>query len=110
MSDLVAFGAPEDILVQGKPHLGTDKMVQILRAVRRRLVDELGVDVRFGHKVAGVAVGKGSRAEGVELIGGEIVKASSVVLAAGHSAREMFERMHAEKKIQARLCHLFNVV
>ena len=44
---LVAFGAPPEILVSGKPHLGTDRLVKILRNAREHLMAS-GVDVRFG--------------------------------------------------------------
>ena len=50
---LVRFGAPDDILVNGKPHLGTDRLVRILRAARLYL-QTLGVEFRFGERCARV--------------------------------------------------------
>ena len=57
----------QGILVSGKPHLGTDRLVLLLRAFRRRLV-ELGVDLRFGAAMAGLLV-QGARVCGVRLRG-----------------------------------------
>lgn len=50
LGTLHGLGAPEDILVSGKPHLGTDRLVRILRAFREHLV-RLGVEIRFGARV-----------------------------------------------------------
>ena len=103
------FGAPADILVSGKPHLGTDRMVRILRALRAYLIDALGCEVRFGVEVTDIEVrdgacvgvrarrvapregeGEGSGEGGVDLVEGD-----AVVLAVGHSSRGMYERLHA---------------
>jgi len=94
LAAFVRFGAPEGILVTGKPHLGTDRMVRILRAFREHLVG-LGAEVRFGACVEDVLVGADGRAAGVRLAGGEEVRASRVVLAVGHSARGLYRRLCA---------------
>ena len=60
-------GGVQGILVSGKPHLGTDRLVLLLRAFRRRLV-ELGVDLRFGATMADLLVQRG-RVCGVRLRG-----------------------------------------
>ena len=57
----------QGILVSGKPHLGTDRLVLLLRAFRARLV-ELGVDLRFGATMADLLVQRG-RVCGVRLRG-----------------------------------------
>ena len=57
----------QGILVSGKPHLGTDRLVLLLRAFRARLV-ELGVDLRFGAAMADLLVQRG-RVAGVRLRG-----------------------------------------
>lgn len=114
---LHAFGAPDSVLVSGKPHLGTDRLVHILRGFRQRLI-ELGVSVRFGTTVEDIEVsdgavtgvrlaasgasgsrgGSGSGSGGSGGGGGEVIKASAVVLAVGHSARAMYARL-AERGI-----------
>ena len=58
MEYLVAFGAPERILMMSKPHLGTDRLVVILRAFRERLI-QLGVEVRGPYPFARGRPGEG---------------------------------------------------
>lgn len=68
LNTLVALGAPEDILREGKPHIGTDRLVRVLRRFRETLLG-LGADVRFGARVEEVLV-DGGRATGVRLTDG----------------------------------------
>ena len=91
LETLVTHGAPDRILVDGKPHLGTDRLVVILRNLRHRLI-ELGVEFRFGSSVVDFDIKQGAIA-GVHLKDGTILPADSVVLAVGHSARQLYERM-----------------
>lgn len=93
---LVRFGAPDDILVNGKPHLGTDRLVRILRAARLYL-QTLGVEFRFGERCARVnRDSRSGEANGVTLADGDVVRAKAVVLAAGHSSRGLMEALHDE--------------
>eukprot|EP00891_Asterochloris_glomerata_P009393 jgi/Astpho2/9393/fgenesh1_pm.00145_%23_3_t len=92
LQTLHAFGAPEDILVAGKPHLGTDRLVRILRRFREHLL-ALGVQVHFGACATDFAI-QNSRVTGVQLRDGELLRASAVVLAVGHSARAMYNTLH----------------
>ena len=62
---LVELGAPASILTAGKPHLGTDRMVRILRAFRDHLVD-MGVDIRFDSHVTDLAFHHHARGGGRE--------------------------------------------
>lgn len=71
----------QGILVSGKPHLGTDRLVLLLRAFRRRLV-ELGVDLRFSATMADLLVQRG-RVCGVRLRGATL---QNVVCAFGGNA------------------------
>ncbi|GFP94813.1 uncharacterized protein cbei_0202 [Phtheirospermum japonicum] len=94
LKTLVRFGAPCSILVDGKPHLGTDRLVPLLRNFRRYL-QELGVNIRFGTRVDDLLV-KGERVVGVKISdsrgssmsGCETLESDAVVLAVGHSARD----------------------
>lgn len=90
---LVEHGAPARILVDGKPHLGTDRLVKILQHMRAVLVAS-GVCFRWGARVQALLV-EGGRAAGVRLAGeeGEVVRGRSVVLAVGHSARELLAEL-----------------
>ncbi len=87
----VAFGAPEDVAYSHKPHIGTDILRQVVKAMRLELV-RLGCDVRFGHKLAGLSVSGGALAA-AEVDGPEgryTLPADALVLAPGHSARDTF--------------------
>ncbi|MDQ6969022.1 MAG: FAD-dependent oxidoreductase [Mariprofundus sp.] len=87
----VRFGAREDILVDAHPHLGTDKLVRIVRNMRAELI-KLGVDYRFETRVDDLIMDNGS-IYGVRLHNGGEIRATHVVLATGHSARDTFERL-----------------
>ncbi len=65
LEQLVACGAPESILVDAKPHVGTDMLHVTLVNLRRQLLD-LGAQVRFGHRVTGLRVRDGAL-EGLEV-------------------------------------------
>jgi hypothetical protein len=90
---LVEFGADPGILTAGKPHIGTDRLVRILRRFRAALVDA-GVDVRFGTRVEAF-VRAGERVAGLRVAGEEELSADAVVVAPGHSARDMHEALLA---------------
>lgn len=87
------FGAPEHILVDGKPHVGSDILPFAVERLRRELVAG-GVEIRFGARVEDVVVRDGAVA-GVRLADGELVEGDRVVLAPGNSARELYERFAA---------------
>jgi uncharacterized FAD-dependent dehydrogenase len=90
------FGAPEGILVDGKPHLGTDRLVRILRTARQYL-QGLGVEFRFGQRAIRVHRDPHSGdARSVSLSTGDDLEAKAIVLAAGHSSRGLMEALHEE--------------
>jgi uncharacterized FAD-dependent dehydrogenase len=95
LEKLVCFGAPERILVDGKPHLGTDRLVRILRSARADLIGQ-GVDFRFGATVVDVITDTASGATtGVVLKDGSTIEGCvAVVLAIGHSSRPLYEQLH----------------
>lgn len=96
LEQLVACGAPESILTDAKPHVGTDMLHVTLVNLRRQLLS-LGAQVRFGHRVTGLRVRDGAL-EGLEVTGPEgpyVLPARHAVLALGHSARDTFEMLHA---------------
>ena len=101
LATFVRFGAAPDILVEAHPHLGTDRLVHIVRELRKHLLD-LGVDYRFGARVEAVEMRDGA-ATGVVLASGESISASDVVLAIGHSARDTFAQLlHQGLPMQAK--------
>ncbi|MBI5520288.1 MAG: hypothetical protein HY916_09535 [Desulfovibrio sp.] len=96
LEELVAHGAPEDILWRNKPHVGTDRLRGVVAGIRASII-RLGGAVRFGARVDGLLVREG-RMAGVRLAGsagGEEIVSSCVVLAVGHSARDTFSMLHA---------------
>jgi len=93
LAEFVRFGAKDDILVDAHPHLGTDRLVKIIKAMRHYLIEQ-GVDYRFESKVKALLTHKG-KMTGVRLASGEELQSDKVILAIGHSARDTFEHMQA---------------
>ena len=89
-----AHGATPDILVDARPHIGTNKLPQIITAMRET-IESAGGEVRFGARVTNLIVSFG-KIEGAQLSSGEQIKASAVILATGHSARDVFEMLHRQ--------------
>jgi uncharacterized FAD-dependent dehydrogenase len=99
LETIVELGGPADILVSGKPHLGTDRLVALCKAFRKRLT-ELGAEVRFGAFVESFDIEKsvdGNRVRAVVLRDGARIDCDRVILAVGHSAREMYKWMAANQ-------------
>jgi len=91
------YGAPDRILVEGKPHIGSD----LLPFAVARLADELragGCEILFEARVEDV-LSSGGHVQGVALSGGARLESDRVVLAPGNSARELFERFAADDRI-----------
>ena len=96
LEEFVRFGASEDILIDAKPHIGTDKLYVVLQNLRKELLS-LGAEVRFGHQVTGIETADGHvtalRVASPE--GDYTLPARHVVLAIGHSARDTFVMLKA---------------
>jgi uncharacterized FAD-dependent dehydrogenase len=114
LQTFVQYGAPESILVEGSPHLGTDNLVRIIKKMRQEL-RALGGEVRFGARVTNINQ-SGGAVTGVKVMYGdtttierfesnlvgfhslrsgstETIEADAVVLATGHSARDIFQEL-----------------
>lgn len=89
---LVAFGASPDILVEAHPHIGTNKLPKIIEDIRGKII-ERGGKVLFGTRMADLIV-KGGVTKGIITQTGEKIGADAVILATGHSARDIFELLH----------------
>jgi len=89
----VAYGASPDILVDAHPHIGTNKLPAIITAMREGIL-RAGGEVRFGVRVTGLVVNDG-QLRGVTLRDGSTLDTTRVVLATGHSARDVFEMLLA---------------
>src|SRR5690606_32476684 len=89
---LVAFGASREILVDAHPHIGTNKLPQIMQDMREKIIEQ-GGQVLFNHKLTDFIL-KNNRIVGVEVNESTIIDAHHVILATGHSARDIFELLH----------------
>jgi uncharacterized protein len=87
---LVAHGAPEEILVDARPHIGSNKLPKVVTALREALA-AVGSEVRFGAKVTELVRDADGRAIGVRTAAGDEVIGRAVVVAAGHSATDMLD-------------------
>ncbi len=90
---LAEHGAPPDILIKAKPHIGTDKLIGVLRSLRAE-VTRLGGEIRFETRVDHILLERGAL-RGVTTSSGEQIDTDRAVLAVGHSARDTFEMLHA---------------
>ena len=89
----VDFGAPEDILYDAKPHIGTDVLKTVVVSLRKR-VEELGGEVRFRSKLTGIETECG-RLTAALVNENERIECSKIILAIGHSARDTFEMLYS---------------
>lgn len=102
LTEFVKAGAPEEILVVSKPHIGTFKLVTMVEKMRTE-IERLGGEIRFQQKVeallsepleAGEESGLSQQQlVGVKLADGETLHSRHVVLAVGHSARDTFDML-----------------
>lgn len=90
---MVELGAPADILVDRRPHLGTDRLVRLIQGIRKRLEEE-GTTFRFSSYVETIREANG-RSQ-IVLRGEQAIDADRVVLAIGHSARRLYAALRKE--------------
>ena len=89
---LVSFGATDEILVEAHPHIGTNKLPAIIQEITRTIRD-CGGEVHFEFRVTDFRL-KNNEVAGVALEGGAFIPAKKIILATGHSARDIFELLH----------------
>lgn len=89
---LHAFGAPEEILYESKPHIGTDILKTVVKNIREEII-RLGGEVRFESQMTDFGVEDG-KIKYVTVNGAQNVDADVVVLAIGHSARNTFDMLY----------------
>lgn len=89
---LVAFGATKQILVEAHPHIGTNKLPGIIQEVTQTIRD-YGGEVLFDSRVVEILI-KNTSVEGLVLQNGDRLTANKLILATGHSARDIFELLH----------------
>ena len=89
LRELVDHGAPEEILYLARPHIGTDRLPQVVAAIREEIL-ALGGTVRFGTRLEGLRV-RGGAIEGLicrSAAGEEEIKTDALIVAIGHSAAD----------------------
>lgn len=87
-------GASHDIMIDAHPHIGTDKLPNVIKSMRETILASGGT-VLFESKVTGLILDNGE-ARGVELSDGTKIDARAVVLATGHSARDVYRFLQAQ--------------
>lgn len=96
LETLVQFGAQEDILIDAKPHIGTDVLKSVVKNIRNEII-ALGGEVRFSARLDGVVIENGSL-QAIS-VNGEKINCGQLVLCIGHSARDTF-KMLCEKGLK----------
>ncbi len=92
---LVGFGATDQILVDAHPHIGTNKLPGIIANIREKIKERGGI-VKFEAKVVDFEL-KNDEICGVTLQNGDTIATNKVILATGHSARDIFELLYHKK-------------
>ncbi|MFT5777675.1 MAG: putative FAD-dependent dehydrogenase [Crocinitomicaceae bacterium] len=88
----VHFGATDEILVDSHPHIGTNKLPQIIVSMRESIIEN-GGEVHFNSKLTDFTIENGA-IKSLEINGDKIHSFDHVILATGHSARDIFELLH----------------
>ena len=94
LAQFAAHGAPESIVYDAKPHIGTDILIDVVQNIRKKIIS-LGGEVRFGTKLERLII-EDNAICGAELSDGSRIDCSQLILAIGHSARDTFENLHAQ--------------
>ncbi len=89
---LAVHGAPERILVDARPHIGSNKLPKVISAMREHL-EQVGVQFHFGARVVKIARDVRGHVRGVTLADGRELGCEALVLATGHSARDIYEML-----------------
>ncbi|MFM5906901.1 MAG: NAD(P)/FAD-dependent oxidoreductase, partial [Novosphingobium sp.] len=97
LTEFVRAGAPDDILTEAHPHIGTFRLVTMVMSMRET-IEALGGEYRFGTRVEDFEIETAAdgtrRIAGLHLSDGSLLNARHVVLAVGHSARDTFHKLH----------------
>lgn len=95
LQTFVDHGANADILVNAHPHIGTNKLPGIIENIRENLL-QAGAEIRFQSKLTDFIL-ENNTIKGIEINGFEVLEVDAVILASGHSARDIFELLHTKK-------------
>ena len=93
--EFVNAGAPDTILWDAKPHIGTDKIRKVAKNIRKQIID-LGGEVRFNTELTDISI-KDDKLESITLNDEEKIETNHLVLAIGYSARDTYEMLYERK-------------
>ena len=93
LTEFVKAEAPEDILTEAHPHIGTFRLVKMVENIRKT-IESLGGEYRFESRVTDIDIDDSKTVCGVTLASGEYISANHVVLAVGHSSRDTFKMLY----------------
>jgi uncharacterized FAD-dependent dehydrogenase len=91
----VAYGASPDILIDAHPHIGTNKLPQIIEDMREKII-EMGGQVLFETRLTDIII-KNNEVQGIVTKNGDTILANKIILATGHSARDIFELLNRKQ-------------
>ena len=91
---LVEHGAKEDILIEAHPHIGSNKLPNIIANIRKT-IESRGGQVNFNSKLEDIII-KSNKIDGIK-INGTFIKTARIILATGHSARDVYSILHQNK-------------
>lgn len=94
LSLLVQHGADENILIDAHPHIGSDRLPGIMKNIRQTIIEH-GGEVRFQTRADSIII-EDKEVRGVLTSDGEEIKTDSVILATGHSARDVYRNLHRD--------------
>jgi len=89
---LISHGATKNIAIDAHPHIGTNKLPKIIQAIRETIINYGGV-VLFNTRVIDILI-QNNEVKGVKTLQGDTISAKKIILATGHSARDIFELLH----------------
>lgn len=90
----VHFGAEEKIMIDAHPHIGTNKLPHIITAMREQIINS-GGEVHFEQKVTAIQIKEGA-VTGIQTASGQVFEGKQLILATGHSARDIFIMLHQQ--------------
>lgn len=92
---LVNHGAVEDILIDAHPHIGTNKLPKVVQNIRETIL-HFGGEIHFDTRMDDMIL-QGNKVKGIRTQHGDIIEGEALILATGHSARDVFELLHNKK-------------
>jgi len=93
--NLVYHGATEQILIDAHPHIGTNKLPKIVEKIRETILN-FGGEIHFETQVTDLVI-KNNEIKAIQLQNGNEMTVNAVILATGHSARDIFELLHKKE-------------